>query len=232
MPPLETPQRVLVVFAHPDDAEFGCAGTIARWVSEGAEVHYLLSTSGDKGTGNPELLPERLAVVREAEQRAAASVLGVKSVECLGYPDGELEPTRTYLGQVVRAIRRTRPDYVLTSEPHPRLVHSHRDHRMAGLTALDACFPYARDHLHFPEHMRQGLETHKVGAILFWGAEEPTEYVDISECIDTKIASLRKHVSQVGNRDLTQTVKERAKEIGQRAGYAYAEAFRKIEFRR
>ncbi|MBM3946934.1 MAG: PIG-L family deacetylase [SAR202 cluster bacterium] len=229
---MDTPGSVLAVFAHPDDAEFGCSGAVAKWARAGAQVHYLLCTNGNKGTSDPELLPERLAVIREAEQRAAAEVLGVKSVMTLGYPDGELEPTRAFLGQVVRAIRLTRPDVVLTSEPHPRLNHSHRDHRMAGLTALDACFPYARDHLHFPEHMRAGLEPHKVGTILFWGADEPQEYVDISDAMDTKIASLQKHASQIRGRDIGKTVRERAHEIGQRAGYEFAEAFRKIEFRR
>ncbi|MSQ11426.1 MAG: PIG-L family deacetylase [Dehalococcoidia bacterium] len=229
---MDTPGRALVVFAHPDDAEFGCSGTIAKWVQEGAEVHYLVCTNGDKGSTEPEMLPERLAPVREAEQRAAAAVLGVKSVECLGYPDGELEPTRAFLGQVVRAIRRVKPDAIITSEPHPRTYHSHRDHRMAGLVTLDACFPYARDHLHFPEHMRQGLEPHKVGAILFFGGEEPLEFVDITGTMDTKIRALYKHASQVRGRDIEELVRKRSHEIGERAGYEYAEAFRKIEFRR
>ena len=229
---MDTPGSVLVVFAHPDDAEFGCSGTVATWAKAGAQVHYLLCTNGNKGTSDPEMLPERLAVIREAEQRAAAEVLGVKSVMTLGYPDGELEPTRTFLGQVVRAIRLTKPDVLLPSEPHPRLNHSHRDHRMAGLTALDACFPYARDHLHFPEHIRQGLEPHKAGAILFWGADEPQEYVDISAAMDTKIAALQKHASQIRGRDVGDMTRKRTHEVGERAGFEYAEAFRKIEFRR
>ncbi|MSP78383.1 MAG: PIG-L family deacetylase [Dehalococcoidia bacterium] len=230
---METPGIVLVVFAHPDDAEFGCCGTIAKWCKDGAEVHYLVATYGDKGSQDPDMLPERMAIIREAEQRAAAAVLGVKSVEFMGYPDGEVEPSREMLGKIVRRIRQVKPDVLLTMEPHPRLTHSHRDHRMVGLTAEDACFPYCRDRLHFPEHLREGLEPHKVGAVLFFGgSDEHHEFVDISDVMDTKIAAIKKHASQVGTREIGPQQFERAKEIGKKFGVQYAEAFRKIEFRR
>lgn len=228
---METPASVLVVFAHPDDAEFGCSGTIAKWVREGAEAHYLIATNGDKGSQDPAMLPEKLAVIREAEQRAAAAVLSVKTIEFLGYGDGELEASHQFLGQVVKAIRRTKPNVLITSEPHPRLTHSHRDHRRAGQTALDACYPYCRDRLHFPEHFCEGLEPHKVGTILFWGQDETHEYLDISSVLDQKVAAISKHASQLGGRDVRSNTLKRAGEIGEKAGFKYAESFRKIEFR-
>ncbi|MBI2936312.1 MAG: PIG-L family deacetylase [Chloroflexi bacterium] len=229
---IETPRRALVVFAHPDDAEFGCSGTVARWVREGAEVYYLQCTDGGRGTTDPAMTPERLAAIRAQEQLAAARVLGVKEVSTLGYPDGELEDTRNFLGQVVLAIRRVRPDVVLTSEPHPRATHSHRDHRVCGQVALDACFPYARDYLHFPEQIQNGLQPHKVGTILFWGPEEPQVFVDISDSIGYKVKALRKHASQLRGRPIAKSVRANARRRGQQAGYSYAETFRKIEFRR
>lgn len=231
---MDTPARVLVVIAHPDDAEFGCSGTVAKWVREGAEVHYLVATYGDKGSQDPEMLPERLAVIREAEQRAACAVLGVKSVEFMGYPDGEVEPSREMLGKIVRQIRKVRPDVILTMEHMSRLAHSHRDHRMTGLTAQDACFPYCRDRLHFPEHLREGLEPHKVGTVLFFAgpdAETLHEYIDISNVIDVKVAAIKKHCSQIGDRDVSPATMERAKQLGEKIGVQYAEAFRKITFR-
>src|SRR5689334_1365167 len=133
-------RRILVVVAHPDDAEFGCGGSVARWVGEGREVFYCLATNGNRGSDDPAMTPERLAGVREAEQRAAARSLGVQDVLFLGYPDGELEDTRDARRDVVRAIRRVRPDRVVTQNPFPSLnpYSGHRDHRHAGRLALDA----------------------------------------------------------------------------------------------
>jgi len=157
-------QRILVVVAHPDDAEFGCAGSVARWVADGAEVHYCLFTSGNAGSDDPTMTPERLAAVREAEQRAAARVLGVKSVAFLHYPDGDLEDTRDARRDVIREIRRVRPDRVVCQSPFPSFnpYSGHRDHRHAGRLTLDAVYPYARDRMHFPELLVEGFEPHKV----------------------------------------------------------------------
>ncbi|MCS7207255.1 MAG: PIG-L family deacetylase [Dehalococcoidia bacterium] len=230
---LPTPERVLVVFAHPDDAEFGCAGTVARWAREGAHIVYVLATSGDSGTSDRSLTPERLAAIREAEQIEAARMLGVREVVFLRYPDGGLEDTKEFRGKVVREIRRVKPDVVLTSEPFPRLRFSHRDHRIAGLVAMDACYPYCRDHLYYPEHLLEGLDTHKVGAVLFWGPDQPDVFSDITDTLETKLRALACHKSQFSDFNaVAERVKEWARLNGQRVEVPYAEAFRKIEFAR
>ncbi|MFN3973682.1 MAG: PIG-L deacetylase family protein [Dehalococcoidia bacterium] len=228
---IPTPERALVVFAHPDDAEFGCAGTIARWAREGAYIVYVLCTSGNSGTSDRTLTPERLAAIREDEQIEAARVLGVREVVFLRYPDGGLEDTKDLRGKVVREIRRVKPDVLLTSEPFPRRRFSHRDHRTAGLVAMDACFPYCRDHLYYPEHLQEGLETHKVGAILFWGPDEADVFSDITDTLEVKLKALACHKSQFSDFNrVAERVTEWARANGQQAEVPYAEAFRKIEF--
>lgn len=227
----------MVVTPHPDDAEIGCAGTVAQWIREGTEVVYVLCTNGDKGSGDPEMTSERLAAIREKEQADAARVLGVKEVIYLRHPDGSLEDGAEFRGQLVRAIRMHRPDTVFCPDPYRRGFYLHRDHRICGQVTIDAVFPYARDHLHFPEHLRvDGLAPHRVGEVLMWGAEEPDTFVDITDAIELKIAALLKHVSQVSgagsDRDGDEFVRANASRMGQRAELPYAEAFRRIQFRR
>ncbi len=235
---IDRPERAMVVFAHPDD-EVGCSGTVAAWTNEGTEVLFVACTNGDKGTEDPKMTTERLAVIREREQREAALVLGVKEVVFLGHPDGELEDTREFRGELVREVRRFRPDVVLCHDALGRNRHNHRDHRICGTVTMDALFPYARDPLHFPELTREGIFPHKTGAALCWGSEEPDEFMDISETIETKIQSLLCHKSQFlerpgrdPNREPGEFMRENAKRLGEQAGIPYAEAFRKIEFRR
>src|SRR5258707_396452 len=159
----EVPESAMVVFAHPDDAEIGSGGVIARWVAAGCDVTYVLCTNGDAGTADRNLAPAELAQKRAHEQRAAADFMGVRHVEMLGYPDGYLEDTREFLGDVVRAIRRHRPHTVFVHDPYRMKGFQHRDHRKAGIVTTDAVYPYARDHLHFADHItREGLEPHKV----------------------------------------------------------------------
>jgi LmbE family N-acetylglucosaminyl deacetylase len=225
----------MVIFAHPDDAEIGSGGVIARWIAAGCEVTYVLCTNGDAGTADRSLTPEQLAEKRAAEQRAAADFMGVKHVVMLGYPDGELEPTRQFLGDVVRAIRAYRPHTVFAHDPFRVKGFQHRDHRAVGITTQDAVYPYARDHLHFPEHVtREGLEPHKVRELWYWGCDEPDTLVDVTEGIEQQIAALVRHESQVpgfnvpkgetiGNR-----VKARAKELAAGYGFAYGAAFRRL----
>src|SRR4029450_8334409 len=168
------PESAMVVFAHPDDGEIGSGGVIATWVAAGCEVSYVLCTNGEAGTADRDLTPEALVRKREHEQRAAADFMGVRHVEMLGYPDGRLEDTREFLGDVVRAIRRHRPHTVFVHDPYRIKGFQHRDHRKAGIVTTDAVYPYARDHLHFPEHItREGLEPHKVRELWYWGADEP-----------------------------------------------------------
>ncbi|MDE2802589.1 MAG: PIG-L family deacetylase, partial [Chloroflexota bacterium] len=145
---------------------------------------------------------------------------------------GGLEDTREFRGQLVEAIRRFKPDVVLTTEPYHRLQHAHRDHRMIGVVAQDACFPYARDIHHFPEHRAAGLEPHKVGVILFWGSEDPDVFCDVTETVDQKIEALAKHASQFGGRNPGDFSRARVKQNGERVGVEYAEIFRRVTFRR
>ena len=231
----ETPQRVLVVTPHPDDAEIWCGGTLARWIGDGAEVYYVVCTDGGKGTENPTITSEELAATREAEQTAAAALLGVKEVVRLGYPDGELEDTGDFRKHLVRQIRRVQPEVVMVTEPYVRSMVWHRDHRVAGQVALDAVFPYARDHLHFGELWSdEGLEPHKTGTILFWGTEQADTFVDIGETLEVKLAAVQAHRSQVADepqRGVVDYVCQRAQDAGAQAGYEYAEAFRRLNFR-
>lgn len=231
----ETPRRALVVTPHPDDAEIWCGGTIARWIKEGAEVHYVLCTDGSKGTDQPGITTKELSATREVEQVAAAQVLGVQDVVMLHYPDGELEDTTDFRKQIVRRIRQVQPQVVLCTEPYRRNLAWHRDHRITGQVTLDAVFPYARDHLHFVDLWEEeGLEPHKTGTILFWGAEQPDTFIDIADTLDLKIAAVEAHKSQMAawsESEVVEFVKERAREAGNGNGCEYAEAFRKVTFR-
>lgn len=224
--------RVMAIVAHPDDAEFSSAGTIARWVDEGREVTYLVCTNGDKGTPDPDMTSERLARAREEEQREAARVLGVKEVVFLGHPDGGLEDTPQFRGEVVREIRRYRPDIVLTSDPYRRYMQ-HRDHRIAGTVALDAVYPYARDHLFYPEHLAQGLRPHKVKEVYIWGSDNPNTYIDITATFERKMEALACHKSQVRSwpwEQLKERMRGMAASYGKGRGMELAEAFFRFEF--
>ena len=226
----ESKIRVMVVTPHPDDAEIGAGGTIASWAGQGREVIYVVCTNGDKGSSDPDMTSERLAKIREQEQREAAKLLGVSEVSFLGHPDGGLEDTPTFRGELVRLIRKHRPDVVITADPYRRYLW-HRDHRITSIVTLDAIFPYARDHLSYPEHIAEGLAPHKVKEVYFWGSEEPDTFIDITEAFSLKLAALMCHASQVGQRAevLKQWVEERAAQVGQSQGIPLAEAFRRIE---
>ncbi len=231
-------QKVMVVMAHPDDPDFSSAGTMAKWAGEGKEIIYVLFTRGDKGTEDPNMTSERLAEIREQEQRNAAKVLGVKDVIFLGHPDGGVEDTRQGREQVVRLIRTFRPDILVTMDPNRR-YWQHRDHRNAATMALDACFPFSRDRLSFPEHEKEGLAPHKTGEVFIAGAEEPDTFIDIKDYVDKKIDALRCHKSQVGEGPREEFV-ERLKNMSRRMTLrlpegmepGMVEAFRRIDYRR
>lgn len=228
-------RRILVVVAHPDDAEFGCGGSVAQWVAEGCPVFYCILTNGNRGSDDPAMTPERLAAIREQEQRAAARSLGVEDVLFPGYPDGELEDTREARREVVRAIRRFRPDRLVTQNPFPSLnpYTGHRDHRHAGRLALDAVYPYARDRLHFPELLAEGWQPHKVREVYLMGHDEPDTVVDIAPTMERKLAALRCHASQLKDFAAVEArVRERAADLGKPHGYTYAEVFRTIHLPR
>jgi LmbE family N-acetylglucosaminyl deacetylase len=200
------PARVLVVLAHPDDPEFYCGGTIARWCAEGREVWYCLLTRGDKGADESGTDPVVLAAAREAEQRAAASVLGVHEVIFLDHPDGYLVPDLNLRREVAGVIRRVRPDIVVTCDPTNFFPNSsyinHPDHRAAGQVALDAIFPAAGSGMFFPELEReQGLAPHKVRQVYVAGTQHPNTEVDITAFLERKVAALREHRSQIHDLD-------------------------------
>ncbi|GAI70209.1 unnamed protein product [marine sediment metagenome] len=163
--------QVMVVTPHPDDAEFGVAGTVARWAGEGKDVVYVVCTNGDKGTNDPTMKPEELAKIREEEQLAAANLLGVREVVFLRHPDQSLEDTAEFRKEIVRLIRMYRPETVVTAAPYRRYIW-HHDHRITSRVTLDAVFPYARDHLAYPDLLEQGLQPHKVKEVLLWGSED------------------------------------------------------------
>ena len=217
--------------AHPDDAEFGCGGSVARWVKEGKEVTYVILTNGDKGSGDRSMTSERLAKIRKEEQQNAAQALGVARVQFLGYPDGELEDTREVRRAVTAEIRRWRPDLLVTQNPYrtTNLYASHRDHRIAAGVALDCVYPLARDHLSFPELLAQGLEPHKVREVYLMWWEDPEVVVDISDTMDLKLKALACHRSQFKDfADWEKRIRERSGELGKVKGYAYAEPFKRI----
>jgi LmbE family N-acetylglucosaminyl deacetylase len=232
-----TPASALVIAAHPDDIEFGCAGTVARWVSEGARVTYALLTNGAAGSSDPAMTRARLAELREAEQRAAAKVVGVDQVEFLGYEDGLLEPTLEVRKQVVRLIRRVRPEVIVTSDPTTRYVAdryiNHPDHRAAGEVTLAAVIPGADTRLAYPELLVEGLEPVKLTGVLLMFALEPNLVVDIGDHLGKKLESLRCHVTQVGEEpspDDVGFVTGMAEFSAAGQPFRYGEAFRAFRF--
>lgn len=226
-----TQADVLVIAAHPDDSEFGAAGTVAKWIQEGRRVAYLVCTSGEKGTTDPDLTPEALIGIREEEQRAAARVLGVHEVVFLRQPDQGLEDTADFRKLIARMIRAFRPDIVMSSDPYRRYIW-HRDHRIIGQVVLDAVFPYARDSLAYPDLLAEGLMPHKVRELYFWGTEDINFRSDISATFDLKIAALRCHVSQVREfkrGDPAEWLRQRCREMAAGESFGLAEGFHRVE---
>jgi LmbE family N-acetylglucosaminyl deacetylase len=228
-----SPERVLVVAAHPDDIEFGAAGTVARWVDEGAEVRYLLVTRGDKGSDDPSADPKELGRIREREQRAAAEEIGVAGVDFLDEPDGQVEPSLRLRERITRAIRQFRPEIVMTHDPTVLFVNNewvnHPDHRAVGMATVDGVFPTARDPLNFPQHVSEGLLAWKVAELFLWSTNEANQLVDIGASLDRKVSALRCHESQFRTFEETERwVRRTAEELGERAGYPAAEGFRRV----
>ncbi len=225
-------ERAMVIMAHPDDAEFTVAGTVARWAQEGKTVIYVLCTDGSRGSNDPQMELERMVAIRKAEQEAAARVLGVEEVVYLGYEDGTLEPTLALRRDLTRVIRRYRPDIVVCSDPTVRYHDgylNHPDHRAAGDAALDAVFPSASTRYIFPELLAEGLEPHTVREVLLRGAPSRNFWVDISDTIELKIAALKKHESQVSHiQDLEEGIRAWAREEAKGQDMTYAESFKRI----
>jgi LmbE family N-acetylglucosaminyl deacetylase len=222
---------LMVIAPHPDDSEFGVAGTVARLTGEGKKVVYVICTNGDKGSSDRKMTPEKLAKIREKEQRAAAAILGVSEVVFLGYPDQGLEDNHDFRKALVRIIRKYKPHVVATADPYRRYMW-HRDHRITGQVAADAVYPYARDHMAYPDLLDEGYEPHKVREMWFWGTEDPNFRSDITDTFDKKLAALACHKSQF---DVGKEMKERmlnfARTNAQGEKFKMAEAFHRVELR-
>jgi LmbE family N-acetylglucosaminyl deacetylase len=226
----DPPNRVLVIMAHPDDADFTAAGTVAGWARDGAEFVYLLCTDGNRGSADPSMTPARLAEIRRAEQRAAVARLGGRDVWFLGFEDGVLEPTIALRREITKAICQFRPDVVICQDPSVRWVGSeyinHPDHRAAGEAALAAVFPSARNRMIFPELFQEGLEPHAVGAVYLTATEGADTWIDITSTMDAKLAALAEHRSQFGIEQVERFVRRWAEANGTVIGTQYAEAFK------
>jgi LmbE family N-acetylglucosaminyl deacetylase len=221
----------LVVFAHPDDAEFMCGGTVAAWTSEGTDVHYCVVTDGSAGSNEAEETRDSIRPVREAEQRAAAEVLGVRSVTFLGFVDGELEVNLQTRRAVTSVVRRIRPEVLVAPDPS-RLWFANRyinhwDHKQAGTLALCAVMPDAPSRPQFSELLDEGLEPFEIPH-MWLASDDADTYVDITKTLETKIASLRAHVSQ-GVGESIEWVRERARELGEQGGFEFAEGFKTFD---
>ena len=231
----ETPQRILVVIPHPNDAEFWCAGSIARWIADGATVRYVVCTDGSKGTTDPEIDVSELAATRGREQEESARSLGVQEMVSLGRIDGSLEDTDDFRRELVRQIRQMRPVVVLCPEPYRKNLAWHRDSRITGQVTLDAVFPCARDHLHFEELWRdEGLEPHKTGTVLFWGTETPNTFVDIDASLGAKTLAVKAGSTRLAGRteeEVDACLQQQGMDGVGDSGAKYGEAFRKITFR-
>lgn len=205
MEPLLTPERALVVTAHPDDVDFGAGGAVATLVGNGCEVSYCIATDGDAGGFDPEVPRWQIPGIRRAEQVAAATVLGVSDVRFLGYPDGRLTVSHDLRRDIVRAIRQVRPQLVITQSPernYRRLYASHPDHMAAGEAALQAVYPDARNPFAHPELLSdEGLAAWHVDQVWLMGRERSDFHLDITEVFPKKLAALREHVSQVAHMD-------------------------------
>lgn len=226
------PDSALVVMAHPDDMEFSCAGTVARWSKAGSRVIYVLCTSGEVGIADPEMTKENAAAIREAEQSEAARITGVQEVVFLREPDGMLQPTLELRKKLVRELRRFCPEVVVCGDPTVIFAGetyiNHPDHRAAATAALDATFPAAGQPNLFQELEAEGLKAHKPRKVYVTGWNQSDLYVNIEETIDIKVAALRAHKSQMKDWDPEPRIKEWASERAKGKEMGYAESFRVI----
>lgn len=226
------PESAMLIVAHPDDAEFTVAGTIAVWVNAGCRVTYVVCTDGNAGSHEPGMTRSKLAKIRRAEQRAACETVGVTEVVFLGYDDGQLLPSLELRRDLVREIRRYKPEVVIAWDPSMLFAGddyiNHPDHRAAAQAALDAAVPASAMPLLWPE---DGA-SHRVHQVYVYGNDKPNLWVDVTETIDQKIAALKKHASQMGDWDPTEMIKEWAAENGKEKEIAYAESYRVITLER
>jgi LmbE family N-acetylglucosaminyl deacetylase len=227
------PERFMVIVAHPDDADFGPAATAAAWIDAGSVGWLVCCTSGDAGGEDPDIDPLVLAATRETEQRVAVGIVGYAGVTFLHQPDGALANDLPLRELLVREIRAFRPDAVLCNDPEMVFWSdggvNHTDHRTAGIAAVDAVYPAARNPMAFPWLVREGLEAHRVSRLYLFWTERPTVWVDVSATLGRKVDALRAHVSQISDPDgLAERMGEWGADDGKRIGVASAEAFRLV----
>jgi LmbE family N-acetylglucosaminyl deacetylase len=235
LPPF-SPKIILCIAAHPDDLEFGASGSVAKWIKDGAIVHYLICTDGSKGTDDLSLTSGDLITLRKVEQEAAAKILGVRTVTYLTHPDGLTEASIALKRDITAVIRRLKPDTAVIQDPMFMYdtelgIINHNDHRKVGEAAMDAIYPLARDRLSFPELSGQGLDPHKVGEVLIMAIQNPNYYVDISTTFDIKIEALTAHKSQVNIANVKSWLEPMTIQLGEAAGYPLAEGFIRISMR-
>jgi LmbE family N-acetylglucosaminyl deacetylase len=228
-------KRILVITAHPDDADVHAGGTIAHWADEGHEVHSAILTRGDKGHADPHMTPETVAALREAEQRAAAEILGVARLTFLGYGDGDLTWAGPPLTEdLTHLIRVERPDIVVTHDPFAgapgyRQFQLHPDHRAVGTAALDALVNRAPGPLFYPAHGAQGIRPHRVGEILLIMGDHLDHVVDITATFERKVRAVLAHASQFGHRrDFPGFLRRWAERVGEPSRRALAEGFKRL----
>ncbi len=232
----DTPQRILVILAHPDDPEFFCGATLAKWAQAGHEIIYYLLTCGDKGRNdhNRHISGDELCTLRHTEQRAAAQVIGVKEVHFLDKPDGHLVPDLDLRRDVVRIIRQFRPDVLVTCDPQYLFSPfgiNHPDHRAAGQVVLDAVFPAAGNELYFPELLAEGLAPHTPKEVWVSLTGQPTVSLDVTEFWETKIRALKEHQTQIGDpTKLQERIRSRHTEDSTAEHPRYEEKFRVIKY--
>jgi LmbE family N-acetylglucosaminyl deacetylase len=225
----DVPSVALAVYAHPDDADVACGGTLALWASSGCAVHLVVCTDGGRGTVDPLMGQEELATARAAELAASAEVVGLASLQVLGAPDGELDVRPGFRAELVGLIRSVRPDVVLGHDPTAVFFgqdyFNHRDHRVAGWTLLDALSPSAA----LPHYYPEAGPPHQVATAYLSATLEPDVWIDISGVVDRKVAAVECHRSQIaGEGWAAAVVRGRAEEEGRRAGLRYAEGFRRL----
>jgi LmbE family N-acetylglucosaminyl deacetylase len=230
---MDNETRVLLVMAHPDDPEFSCGGTLAKWAREGKAIRYLLLTCGDKGSDSPDVTPEMLCADRQAEQRAAAAIIGAKDVVFLNNHDGELANTPEVRRDIVREIRRWKPDIIVTNDPttyfRMNSYINHADHRAAGATTLDAVFPAAGNRMYFPELLHEDLNPYSPKEVWLSGTNEPNMWVDVTDTLDTKLAALKEHKSQIKEpEEMDKRMRERLRRTDVDREL-YAESFRVLK---
>ncbi len=225
-----TPERALAIYAHPDDPEVACGGTLARWAALGCEVHLVIGCRGEKGSADPETDPEALAASRADELARAAEVLRLAGVEQLGYPDGDVENDAGLRARLIEIVRRLRPDALVAPDPSAVFFGdsyvNHRDHRQLGWAVLDALVPAAS-----PLYVPEAGAAHQVELVLLSGTLEADAWVDVGDVLDTKVAAVACHESRLGGDPalVAELLEHRAAEEGRRAGIAHAEAFRRLQ---